>query len=156
MKTLKRLLSVFAVVAMLLTMSLNVKSATVVVEGPDHKYYAQQVLSGTKDPNDSSLGSPVWGSGINSATFLTEIQKIDGFADVTDEASFVAKLSTYADDSDVAKAVAKAAYAAKNDTKKQLTAGENTIDAGYYLIVDETDANPADAKNAALLSSTIL
>ena len=154
MKTLKRLLSVFAVVAMLLTMSLNVNAATVVVEGPDHEYYAYQVLSGTQAPNDSSLGSPVWGSGINSATFLTEIQKIDGFADVTDEASFVAKLSTYADDSDVAKAVAKAAYAAKNDPKKQLTAGENTIDAGYYLIVDETDANPADAKNAALLQIT--
>ena len=160
MKTLKRLLSVFAVVAMLLTMSLNVNAATVVVEGPDHEYYAYQVLSGTQAPNDSSLGSPVWGSGINSATFLTEIQKIDGFADVTDEASFVAKLSTYADDSDVAKAVAKAAYAAKNDTKKPLTAGENTIDAGYYLIVDETtisdetDENPADAKNAALLQIT--
>ncbi|MEE0831047.1 MAG: SpaH/EbpB family LPXTG-anchored major pilin [Longicatena sp.] len=160
MKTLKRLLSVFAVVAMLLTMSLNINAATVVVEGPDHYYYAYQVLSGTQAPNDSSLGSPVWGSGINSATFLTEIQKIDGFADVTDEASFVAKLSTYADDSDVAKAVAKAAYAAKNGTKKQLTAGENTIDAGYYLIVDETtisdktDANPADAKNAALLQIT--
>lgn len=160
MKTLKRLLSVFAVVAMLLTMSLNVNAATVVVEGPDHDYYAYQVLSGTQAPNDSSLGSPVWGSGINSATFLTEIQKIDGFADVTDEASFVAKLSTYADDSDVAKAVAKAAYAAKNNTKKQLTDGENTIDAGYYLIVDETtisdetDENPADAKNAALLQIT--
>lgn len=160
MKTLKRLLSVFAVVAMLLTMSLNINAATVVVEGPDHEYYAYQVLSGTQAENDSSLGSPTWGSGINSATFLTEVQKIAGFDTVTDEASFVAKLSTYADDSDVAKAVAKAAYAAKNDTKKPLTAGENTIDAGYYLIVDETtisdetDAKPADAKNAALLQIT--
>lgn len=158
MKTLKKLLSVFAVVAMLLSMTVSANAATVTVvdndDLTDHTYVAYQVLSGTQAPDSASLGSVVWGSGIDPTTFLTEVNKISGFETIADPAAFAEKLATYADNSAQAEAVAKAAYAAKTGAGTTLVTGQNTIDAGYYLIVDTSTVDNEDARNAALLQVT--
>ena len=157
MKTLKKLFSVLAVVAMILTMSVNANAATVTVrDGDDHEYVAYQVLTGTQEANDASLGTPTWGNGIDSASFITKLTEKLSWT-ITDGASFAEKLSGCADNSAEAEAVAKLAYAAKNDANKiALKAGENELAAGYYLIVDVTAIKDGDedAKNAALLQVT--
>lgn len=159
MKTLKKLLSVFAVVAMLLSMTVSANAATVTVvdndDLTDHTYVAYQVLSGTQAPDSASLGSVVWGSGINSTKFLEEVNKISGFETIDNPAAFAEKLATYANNSVEAVAVSKAAYAAKTGSGIELEIGQNTIDPGYYLIVDVTEnVGNEDARNAALLQVT--
>lgn len=151
MKTLKKLLSVFAVVAMLLSMTVSANAATVTVEGPDHDYVAYQILSGTQG-TDASLGDPAWGTGINSTKFVEELNKIDAFKDVENAADFVAVLAGKSDDCAEAKAAAKAAYLAKTSGTK--LSGTVDLAAGYYLIVDEAALNAGDAKNASLLQIT--
>lgn len=153
MNTLKKLLSVFAVVAMVLSMTVSANAATVTVkEGLDgHTFGYYQILKGTQTTGDASLGEPAWGTGINDASFVAELDDITEFAGVTDAATFVQALAA---NTDKAEQVARIAYKHKKGEPTAIAAGTVEIAAGYYLIVDTTTLQAGDAKNAALLQIT--
>ena len=154
----KKLLSLLAVIAMVFAMTLSVNAATVSVDGEldGHTFGYYQILSGTQVAGDPSIGTPTWGSGINSTEFLDEIvSNVDGFAGVTDAATFASKLSESADHSAIAEQVAKIAYKHVVGDATVISEETTTVNPGYYLIVDTTaDLELEDAKNAALLQIT--
>lgn len=158
MKTFKKLFSLFTIVALLFAMTLSVNAATVSIDGEldGHTFGYYQILTGTQVAGDPSLGTPTWGLGINSDTFLDEVTTdVDGFAGVTDAATFAAELAKSSDNSAIAEQVAKIAYKHVKGTATEITAETTTIAAGYYLIVDTTkNLEEGDAKNAALLQVT--
>ena len=153
MKTLKRLLSVFAVFAMVLTMTVSANAATVTVDSKldGHTFGYYQILKGTQVAGDPSLGTPAWGSGIDVDDFLAELDDIVVFSTVTDAASFAKALAA---NTSYAEQVARIAFNHKVGEPTTIAAGTTTIDAGYYLIVDTTTLSTGDAKNAALLQIT--
>lgn len=66
-----------------------------------------------------------------------------------DVADVLSKNST---DDALARAVAEIAFENKSEIKTPLSVGENTLEAGYYLIVDTTDVSGENkVQNAALL-----
>ena len=129
-----------------------------------HTFSAYQILTGTQaDGNNTQLADPKWGNGINVVNFITALKTDDTtksvFADLAEESTdataeaFVAALSKETNDSEVARRVAKIA----EDNKTNGTAIEDkaTLTKGYYLIVDTTKVDGANAvQNASVLSLT--
>lgn len=153
MKTLKKLFSVVAVVAMLLSMTVMTNAATVTVDEElnGHTFGYYQILTGTQTAGDPSLGEPAWGSGINVTDFVDAVKAVDGFSSVSNAATFAEALSN---NTNKAEEIAKLAYAHKKGEPTAIAAGTVVIDPGYYLIVDTTVIAAGDAKNAALLQIT--
>jgi len=119
-----------------------------------HTFTAYQVFSGREE--NGVLSDIQWGSGINSAAFLSAL-KADGtygalFAACVTAADVANALSTNNTNTNLANQVAKLAEDHKAGTGTVLAAGENVLADGYYLIVDTTaDVGEDSAYNAALL-----
>ena len=158
MKYVKKFVGVLLAMIMALAMTMTAFAATVTVPSDgilkDHTFTAYQVLSGREE--GGVLSDVQWGSGINSDAFLAAL-KADTtygslFTDCTDAAAVAKVLGDNNTNTALANAVAKLAYANKTGTGTALTSGENTLDNGYYLVVDTTaDVGEGGAYNASLL-----
>lgn len=158
MKRMKKIMALVVALVMVLALAATAFSATVTVPSDgilkDHTFTAYQVLSGREE--DGILSDVQWGSGIDSAAFLAAL-KADTtygsfFTDCTDAAAVARVLGENNTNTALANAIAKLAYANKTDAGTALTSGENTLDDGYYLVVDTTTSVAAgSAYNTALL-----
>lgn len=158
MKKFKKLASLVLALVMALTMAVSVSAATVTVPSDgilkDHTFTAYQVFSGREE--GGILSDVQWGGGINSNDFLAAL-KADTtygslFTDCTDAAAVAKVLGEKNTNTALANAVAKLAYANKTGAGTALTSENNTLDGGYYLVVDTTENVAAgSAYNTALL-----
>jgi len=129
-----------------------------------HVFTAYQIFAG--DEADGVLSNVEWGTGIDSTAFLealkdannTDLQidgtdgKVNAFANCTSAADVAGVLGANNTNETLAKAVAKLADQCKTGTPKTLTSGDNTMNDGYYLIVDATpDVGEGGVYNTSLL-----
>ena len=155
MKQTRKPLSLLLALAMVCALAATAFAATVTIPSDGilkgHTFTAYQIFSGREE--SGILSDVQWGSGINSTAFLAALKDSTAFDDkfdaCTDAAAVAEVLSA---NTSFADAFAKLAYAHKIGTGTALTSGTNTLDGGYYLVVDTTE-NVADgsAYNAALL-----
>ena len=158
MKQAKKIASILLALVMVFALAVPTFAATVTVPSDgilkDHTFTAYQVFSGREE--NGVLSDVQWGSGIDSTAFLAAL-KADTtygskFTDCTDAAAVAKALSGTASDSELANKVAELAHANKTGSGTALTTGENTLDDGYYLVVDTTaDVGAGGAYNKALL-----
>lgn len=158
MKTCKKFASVLLALVMIFTLATTAFAATVTLPGDDtilkdHSFTAYQIFAG--DEADGVLSNVTWGGGIDSAAFLAALKADTTYGEKfidCDSAAKVAEALGANNTEALAKAVAQIAYDNKTGSGTALTAGDNTLADGYYLIVDTTE-NVAEgsAYNAALL-----
>ena len=163
MKHLKKLASILLVLVMVLSVTTTAFAAGV-TNNTTHRYNAYQIFSGTQVDNAVPLGDVAWGSGINGAAFLVELQTDacfvkEGkniFADCTTAADVAAVLGGYGDKSGEANAFANVAAKHLTGTSTVIAANATTVElaAGYYLLVDTSTPGEGDAMNSALLQVT--
>lgn len=156
MKKVKKLASLLLAVVMVLGLTTTTFAATV-SNATNHSYDAYQVLSGTQATDSVALGNVVWGSGVNGESLLAELKEdYDYFDNCLTAADVANVLSGKADDCDEAKALAATATKHLTTTKIAIAANATTVEleAGYWLLVDTSDPEKGDAKNAALLQVT--
>ncbi|MBR3756081.1 MAG: isopeptide-forming domain-containing fimbrial protein [Firmicutes bacterium] len=155
----KKLTSILLIFAMVLGMATASFAGTVKNGTEGHSYKAYQIFSGTQAAGSSELAKVEWGNGVDSSKLLTKLKKDYDYFDSCDSAAKVADvLKNKADDCEEAKALANAAAAclAGEGTAIAAGAGEVSLAAGYYLLVDVT-ANLGGthaARNSALLQVT--
>ena len=153
MKATKRIFSVFLTCVLAFTMAfamgLTASAAdttyTITITKPagdiDRTYEAYQIFQGNLDGN--TLSDIEWGTGINGAAFLTELQtntSFKSFKSCTDAKTVAEKLATFENNSDGAVAFAKLAGNFLTTTKFTSSSGQITVPAvGYYLLKDVTD-----------------
>ena len=166
MKATKRIFNVFLTCVLAFTMAfamgLTASAAdyTITINKPagdiDRTYEAYQIFRGNLD--GSTLSDIEWGTGIDGAAFLTELQKNAPFISCTDAKTVAEKLASFKDDSDEAVAFAKLAgkfltTATGSATATSSATGKITVPAaGYYLLKDVTDVTtPHDALSLNIL-----
>lgn len=143
--------------AFLLTMVMVLGMATSVFAAPgskeanlnDHTYKAYQIFTGTQAEDSAELGNIEWGTGVDGAAVLADLQDSDAFVPGEGEANLFAEcetaadvaavMSDWADHSDLAKAFAQIAYNHKVGNGTVVKSGNTTLAAGYYLVVDVTE-----------------
>ena len=159
----KRITGLFLVLVMALSMTVSALAANVTVpEGilEGHIYKAYQVFQGTQGENEDALGDAKWGTGIQSTEFLAELKSNEvtsaTFADCETALEVAEALGKVSSNSEIANEVAQIAYNHKTDVGTVLISGENELEPGYYLIVDETEIGEDEdaVYNAALLQVT--
>lgn len=158
MKLFKKTASVF--IAMLMMLLLTTTAFADEVDLSTHTFKAYQIFKGTQSDTgnesvDSVLCDIEWGDGINSVTFLAELKSEYSIYDSCTTAEDVAKvLSNYLSYNN-AEAKAFAKIADKHLVGSGYDTGD-TLDAGYYLVVDTTvtDDSEDNAKNLSLLQLT--
>ena len=160
----KKILALTLVLIMALSLATTAfaATATVTVAKAGHTYEAYQILTGSQGESETALGDVVWGTGMaaNSAAFLAELKNNatvgETFKDAVDAKSFAEAMAKLTDNSEGAKIVAAIADKHKvANSGVELKNGENTVDDGYYLIVDVTNlSGQHDSKNASLLQVT--
>lgn len=146
MKATKRIFSVFLTCVLAFTMAfamgLTASAAdyTITINKPagdiDRTYEAYQIFQGNLDGN--TLSDIEWGTGIDGAAFLTELQKNTTYASCTDAKAVAEKLATFTNDSDEAVAFAKLAGKFLTTATASSSTGQITVPAGYYLLKDVT------------------
>ena len=160
----KKLSAILLALVMVLSMTATAFAANVTLPTGEvlknHSFTAYQVFKGDWSAEDNTVGvlsNVTEGDGVDFDDFLAALQANAEFGSkftACKTAEDVAKvLSGTANDSALAKAVAEIAYANIVEAAGiALSAGENTLDDGYYLVVDSTE-NVADgsAYNKALL-----
>lgn len=156
MRNMKKWLATALALVMVFAMAACAVAATVTVPSDgilkDHTFTAYQIFSGREE--DGVLSDVGWGSGINSDAFLSALKTYNNelFGECTDAKAVAKVLGDNNTNAALANAVAKLAYANKTGTGTTLTSGENTMDGGYYLVVDTTaDVGEGGAYNTALL-----
>lgn len=145
------------VLALVLTLALAVSaSAATIVNDTTHAYEAYQIFAGTQTGTEANLGNIVWGSGVNGAALLTDLQNLPSFADATSPEAVAAILADPATSVDAIRQFAQLAYNNKSATAIDIAAGASEVNlpAGYYLIVDVSTPAEGDALNPALLQVT--
>ena len=148
MKATKRIFNVFLTCVLAFTMAfamgLTASAAdyTITINKPtgdiDRTYEAYQIFRGNLD--GSTLSDIEWGTGIDGAAFLTELQKNAPFTSCTDAKTVAEKLADFTDDSDEAVAFAKLAGKFLTTATASSSTGQITVPAGYYLLKDVTTA----------------
>mgnify|MGYP004457381215 CR=1 FL=1 len=148
MKATKRIFSVFLTCVLAFTMAfamgLTASAAdyTITITKPegdiDRTYEAYQIFRGNLDGN--TLSDIEWGTGIDGAAFLTELQKNAAYTSCTDAKTVAEKLASFTDDSDEAVAFAKLAGKFLTTATATSSTGKITVPAGYYLLKDVTTA----------------
>ena len=172
MKNASKLLSLFIAAIMIATLSLTVAAdneVTVTVPDSTHTYAAYQIFSGTQETSGGPLASIQWGSGINSSAFLTALKSdtsgpfnvtsggttVNIFADCVTAQDVADVLDTVSSNSQAAELFAKLAFANKSAVSTTLSSGTNTLDKGYYLVVDTQNVSGTyDVANPAVLMVT--
>lgn len=176
MKNLKKLASIILAMVMVFALATTAFAATVTLPGDNtilkgHSFTAYQIFKGTYSETNV-LSDVVWGDGITSDNFLTDLQDasnaalqiadtsegaavgatVNAFAECTTAADVAAVLSANSTNNALAEAVTQIAYDNKTGEGTTLSSGDNTLADGYYLIVDTTtDVGEGGAYNAALL-----
>jgi fimbrial isopeptide formation D2 family protein/LPXTG-motif cell wall-anchored protein len=164
MKTIKKLASILLAVVMVLATAVSASASTSVLAG--HTYKAYQIFQGTQAPNDTVLRDITWGSGVNwsalvsdikaDATFGTIFSKVAETPTEADAAVVAKALADHASDSVIAKEFAKKVYANRTNGISVIP-NETTVDAGYYLVVDDTNFAQSDVntiRNLAIVRVT--
>lgn len=146
MKATKRIFSVFLTCVLAFTMAFSMgltasaADYTITINKPagdiDRTYEAYQIFRGNLD--GSTLSDIEWGTGIDGAAFLTELQKNAPFTSCTDAKTVAEKLASFTDDSDEAVAFAKLAGKFLTTATASSSTGKITVPAGYYLLKDVT------------------
>lgn len=146
MKATKRIFSVFLTCVLAFTMAfamgLTASAAdyTITINKPagdiDRTYEAYQIFRGNLD--GSTLSDIEWGTGIDGAAFLTELQKNSDYASCTDAKTVAAKLASFTENPDKAVAFAKLAGNFLATATATSSTGKITVPAGYYLLKDVT------------------
>lgn len=158
MKSTKKLLALLLVAMMTVAMVPNALAATVTIPSDGilsgHSFTAYQIFAGNE--SEGALQNVVWGSGIDSNALLTALKAdttYGSFFSTCADAAAVAKvLADNNTNGGLANAFAKLAHTHKSSTGTALVSGENTLDGGYYLVVDTTaDVGEGGAYNASLL-----
>lgn len=158
MKSTKKLLTFLLVAMMIVAMLPNALAATVTIPSDGilsgHSFTAYQIFAGNE--SEGALQNVVWGSGIDSDAFLAALKAdttYGSFFSTCADAAAVAKVLTDNNtNGGLANAFAKLAHTHKSSTGTALVSGENTLDDGYYLVVDTTaDVGEGGAYNASLL-----
>ncbi len=156
MKTLKKVVSLLLVAALVFTLGLtafadSTTPHTITIENPDageaHEFTAYQVFAGNYDPNTTALSDVSWGSGVNGVALLEALRtELPDFAGCQSAAEVVKVLANYPSNSEELRA-----FAAVVDRFTTTPAGSATGDAandavinvvgdGYYYVKD-TSAN---------------
>lgn len=146
MKATKRIFSVFLTCVLAFTMAfamgLTASAAdyTITINKPagdiDRTYEAYQIFRGNLDGN--TLSDIEWGTGIDGAAFLTELQKNAAYTSCKDAKTVAEKLASFTDDSNEAVAFAKLAGKFLTTATASSSTGQITVPAGYYLLKDVT------------------
>jgi len=126
-----------------------------------HTYKAYKIFTGTQATGSANLAVTGWGDGVDGAKLLAALKKstafgsTNPFASCTGAADVAIAMADWTDSSDKAMAFAKLAYENKSGEGTTVKTGD-TLNAGYYLIVDTTATNGAlsEVKNLALLQLT--
>jgi fimbrial isopeptide formation D2 family protein/LPXTG-motif cell wall-anchored protein len=156
-KTISLMAMVALALAVFLLSGTEAFAATVNNNVSGHTFEAYQIFSANQGSKDDELVDIEWGSGVDSSTFLAALKadgtvggKFTAASSAEDAAKVMSKLTPTE-----AEAVAKLALAHKTGSGTALAAGENNIDAGYYLVVDTTaTAGKDDVSNPAILQVT--
>lgn len=154
MRNMKKWLATALALVMVFAMAACAVAATVTVPSDgilkDHTFTAYQIFSGREE--GGVLSDVKWGSGINSDAFLAALKADTNFSSCATAADVANVLSAKNTDTALANAFAKLAYKHKTGSGTTLTSGENTMDGGYYLVVDTTaNVGEGGAYNTALL-----
>ena len=181
MKKLAKVLSLALVLVMVLSLGgtawadVTVTVATITDKGGgthNHTFKAIQIFSGVQTDEQSTLnmlGRIDWGVDLNTDVkknyVITAIKEIDNTialtpVDTSDSSNPVGSSAT-----EVAEAISTFTQAQAEQFAKKLdanlkdfgitlTAGNNSLATGYYLIVDTTTIGEGDARNASLLQLT--
>ncbi len=146
MKATKRIFSVFLTCVLAFTMAfamgLTASAAdyTITINQPTddivRTYEAYQIFRGNLDGD--TLSDIEWGTGIDGAAFLTELQKNAAYTSCKDAKTVAEKLASFTDDSDEAVAFAKLAGKFLTTATASSSTGKITVPAGYYLLKDVT------------------
>ena len=126
-----------------------------------HTFNAVQIFKGTQEiqtADNAKLGDIIWGDDVNSPTLQaavrTAVNSVVANAVVADaDAKTVAKAISEFNNTQ-AVALAKALDETFKNAGTTLSAGNNVLAQGYYLIVDTTNIGNDDARNASLLQLT--
>lgn len=165
MKHTRKLASLLLALVMVFALATTAFAADV-TNNTNHSYNAYQIFSGTQVDSSVPLGDVEWGSGIDSAAFLAELQTDSRFNVGTEGANIFASSTTaldvsavlggYQDNSNVAKAFANVAAKHLTSDCTPIAANDASVnlDAGYYLLVDTSTPGESDAMNSALLQVT--
>ena len=164
MKNMRKIFALVLALVMVMGLATTASAATanVTVKQTNHTYEAYQILSGSQGESETALGDVEWGTGIaaNSAAFLAELKANatvgETFKDAVDAQTFTEAMAKLGDNSEGAKIVAAIADKHKvAGSGIELKVGDNSLEDGYYLIVDTTNlSGQDDSKNASLLQVT--
>ncbi|MDO4815891.1 MAG: isopeptide-forming domain-containing fimbrial protein [Bacillota bacterium] len=159
----KKFLAFLLALTMILSLGTVAFAAkTAPVDPSSHTYKAYKIFDGTQAAGDAALANVTWGDGIDGAAFLAALKASEAFGEAnpfaacTDAASVANAMKGWDDKSANAEAFAKLAedyiVAGKGIA---VVNGQTELDAGYYLVVDETaSVGKEDAYNVALLQLT--
>ena len=132
------------------------------VQIKQHNFEAYQIFTGKKTKTDKQLTDVKWGNGINYDLFLKALAATfteDVFTTDMTAAQVAEKIGSFKSNSEEVEKIAK--LAVQFTTKNAIPFKGNTelsVDPGYYLIVDTTNANGThDVVNTTfLLASDVL
>lgn len=142
MKNMRKIASVLLALVMVFALAAPVFAADADLSG--HTYKAYQIFAGVQNDSETivGLGGVHWGTGINGEDFLAALKADTSigsvFAECDTAADVAAAMTGWTDKSENAKAFAKIAYAYINKDEGVECENGTTLDAGYYLVVDET------------------
>ena len=166
----KKVLSIALVIVMILAMSIPAFATTVTVNDPnnvltDHTFVAYQILAGDYDEDTKTLSNITWGAGVDYEGLVEDLTSADHEAVFGDDfdALDASKVSCPSDLAGILKNYTQTSAQIENfveialqnlaGTGTNLEVGDSVdLPYGYYLVVDTTDVDGADAvANAALL-----
>ena len=142
MKNMRKIASVLLALVMVFALAAPVFAADADLSG--HTYKAYQIFAGVQNDSETivGLGGVQWGTGINSEDFLAALNEDASigsvFAECTTAADVAAAMTGWTDKSENAKAFAKIAYSYINEGEGFECENGTPLNAGYYLVVDET------------------
>jgi fimbrial isopeptide formation D2 family protein/LPXTG-motif cell wall-anchored protein len=166
MKT-KNILALLLILTILASLSISAVAAPADLTG--HTYSAFQIFAGTQEAGttDGNLGQVTWGSGINSAVFLSALKNSADFGTpnpflsantAAEVARVIDESAQFGDNTPASVALSKIAYVSRVASAGiPCQSGTTSLDAGYYLVVDTTEFGENDTNtvsNLALLQLT--
>lgn len=137
----KKIVSLLLAMMLVVAMCAGAMAATADLTG--HTYKAYQIFSGTQAEGSDELGNIAWGSGIDGDALLAAL-KADAtlsatFAECESAMDVAEAMKSWADKSENAKAFAAIAYKHIKGEGIACVNGITSLEAGYYLVVDDTD-----------------